>query len=98
MAIPVAPGRTICGDERSRLQRQTLRVPRTASIAAISFRNYLGSRRMPVTHLRKVMLEELRRRNLSAITTRIYLHSIEEFAQYFNTSPDRLGLEHVRQY
>src|SRR5271170_5865945 len=53
---------------------------------------------MPVTHLRKVMLEELQRRNLSAITTRIYLHSIEEFAQYFNTPPDRLGLEHVRKY
>ena len=44
------------------------------------------------------MLEELQRRNLSAITTRIYLHSVEEFAQYFKTSPDRLGLEHVRQY
>src|SRR5450432_1305145 len=53
---------------------------------------------MPMTHLRKVMLEELQRRNLSTITTRIYLHSIEEFAQYFNTPPDRLGLEHVRQY
>lgn len=51
-----------------------------------------------MTHLRKVMLEELQRRNLSSITTRIYLHSIEEFAQYFSTPPDRLGLEHVRQY
>src|SRR5580692_11103130 len=53
---------------------------------------------MPVTHLRKVMLEELQRRNLSTITTRIYLHSIEDFAQYFKTFPDRLGLQHVRQY
>ena len=44
------------------------------------------------------MLEELQRRNLSAITTRIYLHCVEEFAQYFKTPPDRLGLEHVRQY
>src|SRR5271169_5349298 len=44
------------------------------------------------------MLEELQRRNLSAITTRIYLHSVEEFARYFNTPPDRLGLGHVRQY
>jgi integrase/recombinase XerD len=44
------------------------------------------------------MLEELQRRNLSAITTRIYLRSVEEFAQYFKTSPDRLGLEHVRKY
>ena len=44
------------------------------------------------------MLEELQRRNLSAITTRIYLHSVEEFAQYFKTPPDRLGLEPIRQY
>lgn len=51
-----------------------------------------------MTHLRKVMLEELQRRNLSQITTRTYLRSVEEFAQYFKTPPDRLGLEHVRQY
>jgi len=51
-----------------------------------------------VTDLRKAMLEELQRRNLSAITTRIYLHSVEEFAKYFNTPPDRLGLEHIRKY
>src|SRR5580704_12449977 len=44
------------------------------------------------------MLEELQRRNLSAITTRIYLRSVEEFAQYFKTAPDQLGLEHIRQY
>ena len=44
------------------------------------------------------MLEELQRRNLSAITTRIYLHSVEEFAQCFKTPPDRLGLEPIRQY
>jgi integrase/recombinase XerD len=44
------------------------------------------------------MLEELQRRNMSQITTRIYLHAVEEFAQYFKTPPDRLGLEHVRQY
>ena len=51
-----------------------------------------------MTHLRKAMLEELQRRNLSAITTRIYLRSVEEFAQYFKTAPDQLGLEHIRQY
>jgi hypothetical protein len=43
------------------------------------------------------MLEELQRRNMSKITTRIYLRAVEEFAQYFRTPPDRLGLEHVRQ-
>ena len=51
-----------------------------------------------MTHLRKTMLEELQRRNMSPVTTRIYLHSVEEFAQYFNTPPDRLTLEHVRKY
>ena len=44
------------------------------------------------------MLEELQRRNMSKITTRIYLHAVEEFARCFKTSPDRLNLEHIRQY
>jgi integrase/recombinase XerD len=35
---------------------------------------------------------------MSKITIRIYLRAIEEFAHYFKTSPDRLGLEQVRQY
>jgi integrase/recombinase XerD len=51
-----------------------------------------------VTHLRKAMLEELQRRNLSPITTRIYLRAVEEFARYYNKPPDRLGPEHIRQY
>jgi len=51
-----------------------------------------------MTHLRKAMFEELQRRNMSEITTRIYLHAVEEFAEYFKTPPDRLGLERVRQY
>src|SRR5579872_2607178 len=44
------------------------------------------------------MLEELQRRNLSPITTRIYLRAVEEFAQYFRTPPDRLGPANIRQY
>lgn len=51
-----------------------------------------------MTQLRKAMLEELQRRNLSPITTRIYLRSVEEFALYFHKPPDQLGPEHVRQY
>lgn len=51
-----------------------------------------------MTQLRKAMLEELQRRNLSAITTRIYLRSVEEFARYYDKSPDQLGPEHIRQY
>lgn len=51
-----------------------------------------------MTHLRKAMLEELQCRNMSAITIRIYLRAVEEFAEHFDTPPDRLGLDHVRQY
>ena len=44
------------------------------------------------------MLEELQRRNMSPITTRIYLRCVEEFAGYFRKSPDQLGPEQIREY
>ncbi len=51
-----------------------------------------------MTHLRKMMLEELERRNYSAETTRRYLRFVERFAQHFGMSPDKLGPEHLRIY
>jgi integrase/recombinase XerD len=51
-----------------------------------------------VTHLRKMMLEELQRRNYSEITTRKYLRVVTEFAKYFGKSPDKLGPDHLRTY
>jgi integrase/recombinase XerD len=51
-----------------------------------------------VTRLRKMMLEELQRRNYSAITTRNYLRVVTEFANYFGKPPDRLGLNELRTY
>src|SRR6266705_2336834 len=44
-----------------------------------------------MTRLRKMMLEELQRRNYSAITTRNYLRVVTEFAKYFGKSPEKLG-------
>jgi integrase/recombinase XerD len=51
-----------------------------------------------VTHLRKMLLEELERRNYSAGTIRYYVRFVERFAQHFGKSPDKLGLEHIRSY
>ena len=51
-----------------------------------------------MTHLRKMMLEELERRNYAQTTTRLYLQTIEDFARYFHRSPDQLGPEHIREY
>src|SRR5207244_9097544 len=53
---------------------------------------------VPVPHLRKIMLEELQRRNYAQHTTRSYIRTVEDFARHFNCSPDRLGPRHIREY
>jgi site-specific recombinase XerD len=51
-----------------------------------------------MTHLRKMMLEELERRNYAQTTTQLYLQTIEDFARHFHRPPDQLGPEHIREY
>ena len=49
-----------------------------------------------MTQLRKMMLEELQRRNYSQTTVKGYLRVVEDFAQHFHRPPDQLGPEQIR--
>jgi integrase/recombinase XerD len=51
-----------------------------------------------VTHLRKMMLEELERRHYSPSTVRAYLQTIEDLGRFFRRPPDQLGPEQIREY
>jgi integrase/recombinase XerD len=51
-----------------------------------------------VTHLRKMMLEELQRRNYAKSTISSYIRVVEDFLRRFNRAPDRLGPKHIREY
>jgi len=50
-----------------------------------------------VTRLRKLMLDELQRRNYAKSTVRSYIHAIQDFAKYFGRAPERLGPEHIQR-
>jgi integrase/recombinase XerD len=58
----------------------------------------MGHKEVPVTQLRKMMLEELQRRNYSQTTVNSYLKIVESFAKHFGRSPDQLGPEQIRTY
>ena len=51
-----------------------------------------------MTRLRKMMLEELQRRNYSESTAHSYIRAVEDFARYFNRPPDQLRPEQIREY
>ena len=51
-----------------------------------------------MTHLRKMMLEELQRRNYAETTISSYIRIVEDFSRRFRRSPDRLGPKQIREY
>src|SRR5580692_13070721 len=51
-----------------------------------------------MTHLRKMMLEELERRNYAQTTIDCYLRAVAEFSFHFHCPPNHLGPQHIRQY
>ncbi len=51
-----------------------------------------------MTALRERMSEDMRLRNFSLHTQNNYLGYVRRFAQHFNTPPDKLGPEQIREY
>ena len=51
-----------------------------------------------MTSLRQRMLDDMQLRNLAPATQRGYLHYVADYAKYYDTSPEHLDLEAVRQY
>ena len=51
-----------------------------------------------MTHLRKMMLEEIQRCHYSHRTAKTYVRIVGDFAQHFHCSPNKLGPEQIRQY
>src|ERR1039457_6358838 len=55
------------------------------------------TRRALVTRLRKMMLEELQRRNLSKLTAECYLRAVGDVALCYKRPPAQVGREEVRR-
>ena len=51
-----------------------------------------------MTHLRKMMLEELQRRNNAETTIDCSVRAVEDFSRHFHCSPNRLGPRHLHAY
>jgi integrase/recombinase XerD len=51
-----------------------------------------------MTPLRQRMLEDMQLRNLCPQTQRLYLHYITGLARFYQTSPEHLSLEEIREY
>ena len=51
-----------------------------------------------MTPLRQRFIEDIQLRGLAPTTQRSYIHYVTDYAKFFNTSPEQLDLEAVRQY
>src|SRR5882757_1634678 len=51
-----------------------------------------------ISPLRQRMLDDMAFRNMSPATQRCYTYAVACFARFHRTSPDKLGIEHVREY
>ncbi len=51
-----------------------------------------------MTALRRRMIDDMTLRNLSPATQQSYVYAVAKFSQFFDRSPDQLGIEETRAY
>jgi integrase/recombinase XerD len=52
----------------------------------------------PMSALRRHMIEDMKMRNMSPNSQKVYTYAVANFAAFHRQSPDKLGAEHVREY
>ena len=51
-----------------------------------------------ISPLRQRMIDDMKFRNMSPSTLKIYTYAVANFSAFHGRSPDKLGIEHVREY
>src|SRR5258707_2492355 len=52
----------------------------------------------PIAPLRQRMIDDMTMRNLSPSTRETYIRAVAQFSTFHRRSPDKLGVEHLREY
>jgi hypothetical protein len=52
----------------------------------------------PISNLRRHMIEDMKIRNMAALTQAVYVRAVKNFAAFHGNSPDKLSFEDVRTY
>jgi integrase/recombinase XerD len=52
----------------------------------------------PISPLRQRMIDDMTMRNLSPSTQETYIRAVAQFSTFHGRSPDKLGVEHLRDY
>jgi integrase/recombinase XerD len=52
----------------------------------------------PVSPLRQRMIDDMTFRNMSPNSQKVYTYAVANFAAFHGRSPDKLGVEHIREY
>lgn len=52
----------------------------------------------PISPLRQRMIDDMTFRNMSPSTHKVYIYAVANFSSFHGRSPDKLGIEDVREY